>query len=53
MPTQLLADLLLAEAQYQGLREAWCRDPHDCELEYRMERAEGHLYDIRERVAAL
>ena len=53
MPIQLLADLLLAEAYYKGSRQAWCQEPTDCDLEYRMEHAEGHLYDTQERVKAL
>lgn len=53
MPIQLLADLVLAEAQYNGLHAAWSQDPSDCDLEYRMEIAEGRLYDTKEQIAAL
>ena len=53
MPIHLLADLVLAEAQYNGLHDAWSQDPNDCDLEYRMEIAEGRLHDIKERIAAL
>ena len=53
MLAQLHAELAIAEAQYQGLRQAWREDPNDVELECRMERAESRVYDLREQIAAL